>query len=404
MLNAEVATHAPGVSSHSNICHSLDIRHRLIRHCRNVVLLLLLLPFAYSAEPFDPAINPDPAWARIAGAFEPPAKFRGQFDGYPTLLKFNDGRPVKTSADWAQRRNEIVGYWQNALGAWPPLLTHPKVEFLDREIRDGLTQHRIRVEIAPAQLADGYLLVPPGPGPFPAVLVPYYEPETSIGRSKQELRDFGYQLARRGFVTLSIGSPGGDARKPETGRADWQPLSFLAYVAANCHTALAQRKEVDPERIGVVGHSYGGKWAMFAACFYNKFACGVWSDPGIVFDEKRSNVNYWEPWYLGRDPARQRTPGLITPENPRTGAYERLVREHHDLQEVLALMAPRPFLVSGGSEDCPDRWLALNRVLEVYDLLGVPHRVGLTSRKDHTPTAESNEQIFSFFEVFLKRR
>ena len=30
-----------------------------------------------------------------------------------------------------------------------------------------------------------------------------------------------------------------------------QPLTYLAYVAANCHTALAQRPEVDPARIGV---------------------------------------------------------------------------------------------------------------------------------------------------------
>ena len=105
-------------------------------------------------------------------------------------------------------------------------------------------------------------------------------------------------------------------------RRSCQPLAFLAYVAANCHTALAQLKEVDAARIGIVGHSYGGKWAMFAACLYPKFACGVWSDPGIVFDESRPNVNYWEPWYLGSEAERQRRPGVITGDNPRTGAYK----------------------------------------------------------------------------------
>src|SRR2546430_10838404 len=83
--------------------------------------------------------------------------------------------------------------------------------------------------------------------------------ETSIGLRKP-LLDFGYQLAKRGFVTLSIGSPGGDARKPETGGARCQPLSFLAYVAANGCNALASLPEVDAKRIGVAGHSYGGKW------------------------------------------------------------------------------------------------------------------------------------------------
>jgi len=42
----------------------------------------------------------------------------------------------------------------------------------------------------------------------------------------------------------------------------FQPLSTLAYVAADCWHALAGLPEVDEDRIGIVGHSYGGKWAM----------------------------------------------------------------------------------------------------------------------------------------------
>ena len=85
---------------------------------------------------------------------------------------------------------------------------------------------------------------------------------------------------------------------------------------------------------------------------------------GIVFDETRSNVNYWEPWYLGWEPGRTRKRGVITPESPRTGAYKRLVESGHDLHELHALMAPRPFLVSGGSEDPPQRWAALNHAVD----------------------------------------
>ena len=46
---------------------------------------------------------------------------------------------------------------------------------------------------------------------------------------------------------------------------------------ATLDTALAQTPNVDPKRIGVVGHSYGGKWAMFASCLYDKFAAAAWS-------------------------------------------------------------------------------------------------------------------------------
>jgi hypothetical protein len=349
------------------------------------------------------AADDDATWIRLKPFFEPPAEFAGQLGKYPSPLKFYDGTPVKDAADWGRRRQEILDRWNGLLGKWPTPIERPKLERLEATRRENVMQHRIRVEVAPGQMLAGYLLVPDGAGPHPAVVVPYYEPETSIG-AKGELRDFAWQLARRGFVTIAIGSPSGDARLPDVGETRLQPLSHLGYVAANCCNALATQTEVDPQRIGIVGHSYGGKWAMFASCLYEKFACAAWSDGGIVFDEARSNVNYWEPWYLGQGEGTKRKPGVVTPENPRTGAYAKLIEQGLDLHELHALMAPRPFLVSGGSEDFPARWVALNHSVAVNKFLGVTHRVGMTNRPGHAPTVESNEQIYLFFEHFLKAK
>ncbi|MBM3882044.1 MAG: sialidase [Verrucomicrobia bacterium] len=342
-------------------------------------------------------------WARLAPHFEVPAAFAGQWGSYRSPLQFTDGTPVETAADWPRRRAQIAQQWGDLLGPWPPLLERPRVDVLAESARENLGQQRVRVEIAPDQTGEGWLLRPPGPGPFPAVLVVYYEPETSVGLSTNRFRDFGYQLARRGFVTLNLGTPGGNAWKPDVGRAQCQPLSFHAYVAANAWHALANLPEVDRTRIGVVGHSYGGKWALFAAALWDRFACVAVSDPGIVFDETRPNVNYWEPWYLGWDPVAPRPArGLPTPQNPRTGAYRRLVEAGHDLHELHALIAPRPFLVSGGSEDPVVRWVALNHTVAVNRLLGYAHRVGMTNRPEHSPSAASNAQVYAFFEHFLR--
>ena len=65
--------------------------------------------------------------------------------------------------------------------------------------------------------------------------------------------------------------------------------------------------------------------------------------------------------------------------------------------ELHALMAPRPFLVSGDTADPPERWTALNHPIAVNKLLGYDSRVAMTTRPGHNPTAESNEQIYPFF-------
>jgi hypothetical protein len=141
---------------------------------------------------------------------------------------------------------------------------------------------------------------------------------------------------------------------------------------------------------------------MFASCLDARFACAVWSDPGIVFNEKDSNVNYWEPWYLGYDPKHQRKPGIPSAENPRTGLYKELIEAGDDLVDLHALMAPRPVLVSGGVQDPPRNWLALNHLVAVNDLLGYQNRVFLTARKTHVPTPEALELELAFLEYFLK--
>ena len=344
----------------------------------------------------------DAAPSRDESIYSPPAEFKNDFGKYQSPLRFDDGRPVRTSLQLAQRFEEIRNTWHTIMGPWPRMLANPKLEILESTNREDFLQQHIRIEIAEKQTVLGYLLTPTNAKTrFPAIVVPFYEPETSIGFGKP-LLDFGYQLTKRGFVTLSIGSPGGDAWRPDRGGAICQPLSFLAYVAANCHTALVHLPSVDPARIGIVGHSYGGKWAMFASCLYDKFACAVWSDPGIVWDETRPNVNYWEPWYLGYDPKTSRKPGLPSETNPRTGAYKQLVATGHDLHELHTLMAGRPFLVSGGSEDPPERWRALNHSIAANAVLGLTNQVAMTNRSNHTPTAESNQAILRFFERWLR--
>ena len=345
------------------------------------------------------------AWPQVAPLFRTPAAYEGQLGTFRSPLVFADGSRVRTITDWPRRRAEILAEWHGLMGAWPPLLDSVPMEVLSETRRETYLQRRVRLQVAPGQRIEGWLLVPAtATVRTPAVLVPFYEPETSIGLGERPNRDFARQLTRAGFVTLSIGTPVGDARSPDLGSVTSQPLSYYAYVAANAWTALAALPYVDPLRIGVVGHSYGGKWALFAGAFWDRFAAVATSDPGIVFDETRPNVNYWEPWYLGFDPkVRRQVGGLPTADNPRTGPYKVMRERGMDLHELHALIAPRPFFVSGGAEDPLERWVALNHTVAVNRFLGFRDRVGMSSRPTHDPTPASNAQLVEFFAHFLQR-
>jgi len=346
-------------------------------------------------------------WPEIAPFFTPPAEFKNQLGTYRSPLKFYSGKEVKSAAEWPLRRTEILNRWMQLMGKWPPFLKDQKMQVLDTVKKEGFTQYKVRFKWTPLEWTEGYLSVPVGKGKKPAVITVFYEPETAIGMGK-EGRDFALQLTKRGFVTLSIGTKEASLAQtyaiyyPSIGKAEIQPLSALGYAAANAWYVLSKVQDVDAERIGIMGHSFGGKWAMFASCLFDKFACAVWSDPGIVFDESREAVNYWEPWYLGYYPKPWRKRGMMTADNPAKGLYLKLVKEGYDLQELHALMAPRPFLVSAGSEDPLTRWVPLNHSINVNNLLGFKNRVAMTNRALHSPNDESNEQAFSFLTYFLK--
>jgi dienelactone hydrolase len=370
-------------------------------------------------------------WSKIGPLFSPPPEFKDDLGAFRPVLRFEDGREVKSAADWAERRKELLRKWHDLLGPWPPLLEKPAAQEQWREtvqatvdvlrndvatrvgVGEKFIRSRIELEVAPGRKSSVYLLTPDGKGPFPAIVDVFYYPEDGAGikADKRQQNDFGYQAVKRGFVALCLGqnptSPrqNADLYYPTWDKAQLQPLSYLAYVAANAHTFLSQRPEVDPKRIGVVGHSYGGKWSLFAGALYDKFAAVCVSDPGIVFDEARPNVNYWEPWYLGYAPGTEFRPrGIVTDKNGRTGPYKAMMEKGIDLHELHALVAPRPFFVSGGSEDPPLRWKALNHTVAVNRLLGVEQRVGMSNRPKHAITPEASDQVASFFEYFLAQK
>lgn len=339
----------------------------------------------------------------------PPEQYRNDFGDYRSPLRFYNGDSVRTAADWTRRRAEIRSRWDSLLGEWPAMVGEQQFEYLDTLHCEHFNRYRVRLQWMPGDTTEGYLFVPHVKGRNPAVITLYYEPETAAGMGNKPFRDFALQLAERGFVALSLGTTETTQNKtyslyyPSIDSATLQPLSALACAAANAWQTLALCPEVDSLRIGVMGHSYGGKWAMFASCLWDKFACAAWGDPGVVFDETKGGyINYWEPWYLGYYPPPWDNTWKDDGAASARGIYPVLRRGGYDLHELHSLMAPRPFLVSGGFSDGPERWTALNHTVAVNRLLGYENRVYMTNRESHDPDSLSNALIYAFFEKWLQ--
>lgn len=128
--------------------------------------------------------------------FEPPTEFRNDLGSFRSPLMFEDGKRVENPRDWRKRREEILGTWQKIMGPWPELVSNPKAEVVQSVMREKIQQQQLRLQIALGEeWMDALLLLPDGEGPFPAVVVPYYDAETSAGLG-EPFRDYGWQLAK----------------------------------------------------------------------------------------------------------------------------------------------------------------------------------------------------------------
>ena len=394
------------------LCHvvkmlTLKIKQQAMLQRKNI-LRIMTICLSLSLSGCKEQKNASRLWEELSVYFHPTPPYQNVYGSYRSPLLFDNGDTVKTINDWQKRRTEIKNKWMHLLGQWPPIMTKQTFEILDTLNRENFKQYRIRFYWTPNEQTEGYLLIPNKKGKKPAVITVFYEPETAIGIQGKPYRDFAYQLTKRGFITLSLGTTQTTEDRtysiyyPNIKNSTLQPLSALAYAAANAWEALAKVEDVDSTRIGIAGHSYGGKWAMFASCLYDKFACAAWGDPGIVFDETKGGyINYWEPWYLGYYPPPWETTWSNNAPVTSKGLYPKLRQKGYDLHELHSLMAPRPFLVSGGYSDGPERWIPLNHTIAVNRLLGYTDRVAMTNRTSHHPNPESNAVLYNFFEWSL---
>lgn len=143
-------------------------------------------------------------------------------------------------------------------------------------------EKEVRLQNGP-DTRGGTLLVPPGKGPHPAViLIPALE-QRKAEMSREDFRFYGDLFARGGVAVLLYDQRGFVSRPAEQGPMALEARTGDALAALEL---LARRPEIDAARIGLWGFELGGIVAPMAAARSKgvAFVIAV-SSPGVPYSE-----------------------------------------------------------------------------------------------------------------------
>ncbi|MBC7818290.1 MAG: dienelactone hydrolase family protein [Planctomycetaceae bacterium] len=316
------------------------------------------------------------------------------------LLVDDSGQAIATRESWERQRTKVRDEWRKFLGPMPEPRPAVKLEVLKTELLDGIQRTLVRYEGEPGLFVEGYLLKPLTNNnetlPRPGIVALHQTTNASIdevaGVSGPDSMRIGLKLAKRGFVVFSprcfLWQSVKDYNDAVAKHRERHPNSLgmakMLYDAVRGVDVLVSLPGVDTKRIGAVGHSLGAKEALYLAAFDERIKAAVASEGGTGF----RSTNWDAPWYLG--------PAIRD---------EIFSLNHHQL---LALIAPRPFLIlggesGGGAADGDRSWPLIDAALPVWRLYGEPARVGLLNhRQGHSISPESFERIAEWLETYLR--
>ena len=313
----------------------------------------------------------------------------------PPLLVDSEGNPIKSVSEWKEQREQIKKRWLDYLGAMNPNPKTPELKILKEERLNGLVRQYVEYEGEPGVLVRGYLLIPENMNkPLPGVVALHSTSDNQMihiaGIQEGRLVAFGYKLAKQGFVVFC---PQCFLWHDNEDR-HWEPqaahfikshpgttgMAKMLFDAQRAVDVLENLEEVDSSRIGTMGHSLGAKEAFYLGAFDDRVKVIVSNEGGIGIEMS----NWDEVWYLGKN-------------------IHEFGHQHH---EVLALAAPKPFLLIGG--DGYDGELSrpyIEAVKPVYGLYHEPQNLALKNHGEgHSAVPLAEKWTYDWMKDHLKTK
>jgi len=151
--------------------------------------------------------------------------------------------------------------------------------------RGDIAVHDISYASPKGGRVPAYLVVPPGKGPFAAVIWGHWYWSNSEQRNRTEFLDEAVALAKSGVVSLltdgPIARPGHVEPKDPLSEQNATDLMQAIVDMRRGADLLLARKDVDSKRLAYVGHSYNATVGAFLSGLDKRFKCFVLMAGGL---------------------------------------------------------------------------------------------------------------------------
>jgi dienelactone hydrolase len=293
---------------------------------------------------------------------------------------------ARSEQEWLAWRETFKRKLTEIMAPWPEPCPLNAIT-LDRVQRDGFVQEKILFNSEADMAVPAYVLIPDtydGSTRYPTLVCQHGHgngKDDVVGiahgthvqwLSVQQTRyDYAAALARQGYVAIAMDARGFGERElgytfggGENGcnmvqvKAQLLGLNLLTlnvFDLSRCIDYLVTRPEVDPQRIGCVGLSYGGTLTLFSAALDERIKVAVVS--GYL-------SSLYEQTFVRGDTCGSQ----IVPHLARWG----------ELSDVACLVAPRALLIESGTEDdmfgIDAARAAFRELRRLYEVLSVPQK------------------------------
>lgn len=315
-------------------------------------------------------------WLARTGELPPDFEAMPSSAAPPPFLRFADGRPVESAADWQARRAELlelVHRW--LIGTMPPAPGNIVAETVSERVDEGGTTRELVLRFGPERRCSlrVSLLIPAGDGPFPVFL------------TQSNHRDWARIAVRRGYLGCVYAGADSMDDTPSFIDAypehDWSKLLRRAWAGSRCIDYLETQPFANTRQVCVTGHSRNGKQSLMAAATDPRIAVVISSSSGA------GGCNTTREFGEGESGESAEMLTRVFPDwfCPRLRFFSgREDKLPVDFDALVALAAPRACLISTALNDSVESTFAVENTYlaarEVYRLLGAAEKLRILWR------------------------